>query len=38
VSHDTFPIGFAQHVAAGDALRTGTYATSLMFTLATSTP
>ena len=31
-------ITFKQHVDATDALRTGTYAKTLTFTLSTSTP
>jgi hypothetical protein len=38
VSHDVAPVAFNQHIDAGDALRTGTYAKTLTFTLATSTP
>jgi hypothetical protein len=38
VSHDTFSIGFAQHIGATDALRTGTYSRTLTFTLSTTTP
>ncbi len=38
VSHDMFDIGFAQHIGATDALRTGTYSRTLTFTLSTTTP
>ncbi len=38
VSHDVFSIGFAQHIGATDALRTGTYSKTLTFTLSTTTP
>jgi len=38
VSNDAFSIGFSQHIGANDALRTGTYATTLTFTLSTTTP
>jgi hypothetical protein len=38
VSHDVFSIGFAQHIGATDALRTGTYSRTLTFTLSTTTP
>ena len=38
VSNEQVTIGFAQHVAANDALRTGTYSTTLTFTLSTTTP
>jgi hypothetical protein len=38
VSNDAVAIGFAQPIAATDALRTGTYATTLTFTLSTTTP
>jgi hypothetical protein len=31
-------VGFEQAIAAADALRTGTYAKSLTFTLSTTTP
>jgi hypothetical protein len=31
-------VGFKQHVAAGDALRTGTYSRTLTFTLSTTKP
>ena len=38
VSNDAVTLGFRQHVDAGDALRTGTYAKTLTFTLSTTTP
>jgi hypothetical protein len=38
VAHDTFGIGFSQHIGAGDPLRTGTYSAALTFTLSTDTP
>jgi hypothetical protein len=38
VSNDVVPIGFKQHIGANDALRTGTYSTTLTFTLSTTTP
>jgi photosystem II stability/assembly factor-like uncharacterized protein len=38
VSNDAFPIGFAQHIGANDPLRTGTYSTTLTFTLSTTSP
>ena len=38
VSNDAVTIDFKQSVAAGDALRTGTYAKTLTFTLSTTTP
>jgi YVTN family beta-propeller protein len=38
VSHDQVTIGFHQPIAANDALRTGSYATTVTFTLATTTP
>jgi X-Pro dipeptidyl-peptidase len=38
VSNDTFAIGFAQHIDANEPLRTGTYATTLTFTLSTTSP
>ena len=31
-------LGFRQHIDANDALRTGTYAKTLTFTLSTTTP
>jgi hypothetical protein len=38
VSNTSFAIVFKQSIGAGEALRTGTYATSLTFTLATTNP
>jgi hypothetical protein len=38
VSHAAVAIGFAQHIGATDALRTGTYSRTLTFTLSTTTP
>jgi amidase len=38
VSNDPVAIGFTQHIGANDALRTGTYAKTLTFTLSTTTP
>jgi hypothetical protein len=38
VSHAPVAIGFTQHVGATDALRTGSYAATLTFTLSTTTP
>jgi PKD repeat protein len=38
VSNDAVTIGFRQSIAAGDGLRTGSYAKTLVFTLSTSTP
>lgn len=38
VSNDPVTLDFKQPIAAGDALRTGTYSKSLTFTLATTTP
>jgi Bacterial Ig domain len=38
VSNDLVALEFKQPIAAGDALRTGTYAKSLTFTLSTTTP
>ena len=37
-SHDSVAVGFSQRIGADDALRTGTYSTSLTFTLSTQTP
>jgi hypothetical protein len=31
-------IGFSQHIGANEALRTGTYSTTVTFTLSTTTP
>jgi hypothetical protein len=38
VSNDLVTIGFKQHIGAGEALRTGTYAKTLTLTLSTTTP
>ena len=38
MSNDAFSIGFSQHIGANDALRTGTYAKTLTFTLSTTNP
>jgi X-Pro dipeptidyl-peptidase len=38
VSNDVATIGFRQHIGASDALRTGSYSTTLTFTLSTTTP
>jgi glycerophosphoryl diester phosphodiesterase len=38
VSNDPVTVTFKQHVGAGDALRTGTYAKTLTLTLSTTTP
>ncbi|WP_028064282.1 Ig-like domain-containing protein [Solirubrobacter soli] len=38
ISNDAVTLEFAQPVAANDALRTGTYAKTLTFTLSTTTP
>jgi hypothetical protein len=38
VSNDPVSVAFKQHIGAGDALRTGTYSTTLTFTLSTTTP
>ena len=38
VSNDAVAISFKQTIGAGDALRTGTYAKTLTFTLSTTTP
>jgi M6 family metalloprotease-like protein len=38
VSNDKAPISFKQAIGSGDALRTGTYAKTLTFTLSTTTP
>jgi hypothetical protein len=37
-SHDPVTVAFRQSIAANDALRTGTYAKTLTFTLSTTTP
>jgi hypothetical protein len=38
VSNDPLTITFSQHIGATDALRTGTYAKTLTFTLSTTEP
>jgi hypothetical protein len=38
VSNAAVAITFRQHIGANDALRTGSYATTLTFTLSTTTP
>jgi hypothetical protein len=38
VSNDSVTIGFKQSIGANDALRTGTYAKTLTFTLSTTQP
>ena len=38
VSNEAATITFKQHIDAGDALRTGTYAKTLTFTLSTTNP
>ena len=38
VSNDVATIAFSQHIANTDALRTGTYAKTLTFTLSTINP
>ena len=38
VSNDAVTIGFRQHIAASQALRTGTYSKTLTFTLSTTNP
>ena len=38
MSNDPVTVTFQQHVGADDALRTGTYAKTLTFTLSTTTP
>jgi len=38
VSNDPVTIGFQQTILAGEPLRTGAYAKTLTFTLATTTP
>jgi hypothetical protein len=37
-ANDPVALTFEQHIAAGDALRTGNYAKTLTFTLSTTTP
>ena len=38
ISNDAVTIDFKQSIGANDALRTGTYAKPLVFTLSTTTP
>jgi uncharacterized repeat protein (TIGR01451 family) len=38
VSNDTFTLAFGQHIDANEPLRTGTYSTTLTFTLSTTSP
>ena len=38
VSNDVVPVQFTQSIGANDALRTGTYAKTLTFTLSTTSP
>jgi hypothetical protein len=38
ISNDPVKVDFAQHISAGDALRTGSYSKTLTFTLSTTTP
>jgi hypothetical protein len=38
VSNDVVTVGFSQSIAATDALRTGSYAKTLTFTLSTTSP
>jgi hypothetical protein len=38
ISHDAVTVDFQQSIGSGDALRTGTYAKTLVFTLSTTTP
>ena len=38
MSNDAVPITFKQAIGASDALRTGTYAKTLTFTLSTTAP
>ena len=38
MSNDVVDVAFKQSIAANDALRTGAYAKTLTFTLATTTP
>jgi hypothetical protein len=38
VAHDVFAVGVTQHIGPDVPLRTGTYSTTLTFTLSTSTP
>ena len=38
ISNDSVTLGFKQSIGQNDALRTGTYAKTLTFTLSTTTP
>ena len=38
MSNDTATIGFRQHIAANQALRTGNYGKTVTFTLSTASP
>jgi dipeptidyl aminopeptidase/acylaminoacyl peptidase len=38
VSNDAVPVGFAQAIGASEPLRTGTYATTVVFSLSTTAP
>jgi hypothetical protein len=38
VSNDNAVVSFKQTIGSGDALRTGSYAKTLTFTLSTTTP
>jgi hypothetical protein len=38
VSNDQVSVGFTQHIGASDALRTGSYSETLIFTLSTTQP
>ena len=38
VSHDPVTIGYSQHIGANEGLRTGSYSTTLTFTLSTTNP
>ena len=38
MSNDAVTITFNQHIGATDALRTGNYSKTLVFTLSTTTP
>ena len=38
ISNDPVTVAFSQHIGATDPLRTGTYSTTLTFTLSTTTP
>ena len=38
VSNDPVPLDFRQRIGSTDALRTGTYAKTVVFTLSTTTP